>query len=62
MSQERRIHPIFTFDKLHAFRIDVYDVFIGKLFSEHLKDRDDLRAVMPKLDRDTLIRRLNDPT
>ena len=30
---DQRIHSIGTFDKLHAFRVDAYDVFVGKLFS-----------------------------
>lgn len=59
---EQRIQSIGTFDKLQVFRVDVYDVLIGKLFSERNKDRDDLRAAVPQLDRETLIRRVQDTT
>jgi hypothetical protein len=42
--------------------VDVYDVFLSKLFSARTKDRDDLRALVPQLDKDPLIRKLKETT
>jgi hypothetical protein len=50
-SWEQRIRSIGAFGKLQVFAVDPYDVIVGKLFSAREKDRDDLRAVIPKLDR-----------
>jgi hypothetical protein len=43
-----------------VYLVDVYDIFLGKLFSTRTKDRDDLRVLLPLLDRETLMRRLHD--
>ena len=59
---EGRVHSIGAFGKLQVFIVDLYDVFIGKLFSARTKDLDDLRALAPKLDRQTLVRRLSETT
>jgi hypothetical protein len=34
--------------------VDVYDVFLSKLFSGREKDRDDLRVLLPSLERETI--------
>jgi hypothetical protein len=48
---EARVHSIDTLARLQVFAVDAYDVFVGKLFSVREKDRDDLRALAPRLDR-----------
>lgn len=55
---EERLRSIDVFGKLTVLSVDPYDVFVGKLFSTRDKDRDDLRAVAPRLDRATLSDRL----
>jgi hypothetical protein len=55
---ETRLHTLEPFGALQAATVDVYDVFLGKLFSKREKDRDDLRLLLPALERDTLTRRL----
>jgi Nucleotidyltransferase of unknown function (DUF6036) len=57
---DNRLHSLGSFGRLQVFLVDVYDVFLSKLFSKREKDRDDLRVVAPQLDKETLIRRLRD--
>lgn len=57
---EQRLHSLGAFGNLQVFLVDVYDVFLSKLFSKREKDRDDLRYVSPQLDKEALIRRLRD--
>jgi hypothetical protein len=38
----------------------MYDVVLSKLFSARSKDRDDLRALLPQLDKKTLISKLKE--
>jgi hypothetical protein len=57
--KERR-HSIGTFGLLHVYLVDEYDIFLGKLFSRREKDRDDLRMLLPGMDRDRLRRQLAD--
>ncbi len=55
---EQRLRSIDVLGKLTVFAIDPYDVFVGKLFSLREKDRDDLRAAAPALDRAVLLERI----
>jgi hypothetical protein len=57
---EQRIHSLGPFGRLNVFLVDVYDVFLSKLFSAREKDHDDLRAVAPQLEKETLARRLRE--
>jgi hypothetical protein len=50
------------FGTLHVSLVEVYDVFLSKLFSARLKDRDDLCMLAPQLDKAIIIRRLRDTT
>lgn len=59
---ESRIWSVEVLDNLSVYAVDPYDVILGKLFSNREKDRDDLRAVVPQLDRETLLRRLRETT
>ena len=46
-----RVHTLEPFGRLEVSRVDEYDVFLGKLFSARTKDLDDLRMLLPQLDR-----------
>lgn len=55
-----RVHTTESFGNLRVQLVDAYDVFLSKLSSIRVKDRGDLTDVMPKLDKETLVRRLQD--
>jgi len=57
-----RLHDLGSFGTLHVYTVDVYDVFLGKLFSNRAKDLDDLRAMTSRLDKEHLTRQLRDTT
>jgi hypothetical protein len=59
---EQRLHPQEPFGQLQVSLVDAYDVFLSKLFSARIKDRDDLRMLAPQLDKQTIISRLRDTT
>jgi hypothetical protein len=61
-SWQQRLHAQEAFGQLQVYLVDVYDVFLSKLFSARLKDRDDLRMLAPQLDRGTIVRRFRDTT
>jgi hypothetical protein len=55
---DQRLHYLDTFDDLQVSLVDVYDVFLSKLFSIRTKDLDDMRLLRPQLDKETLAQRL----
>src|SRR5262249_16859605 len=57
---ESRVHSFGVFGALKVYLLDVYDVFLSKLFSARRKDQEDLRVLAPQLDKDTVIRKLKD--
>jgi hypothetical protein len=59
---QQRLHSQEPFGPLHVYLVDPYDVFLSKLFSARIKDRDDLRLLASQLDKDTMVRRLRDTT
>lgn len=59
---EQRIHTLGMFGLLQVARVDSYDIFLCKLFSNRAKDLDDLRALKPQMDKALLIERLNSTT
>jgi hypothetical protein len=59
---QQRIHSLESFGSLQVYLVDVYDVFLSKLFSGRTKDRDDLRMLIPQLDKDTIVRRFRETT
>ncbi len=59
---QQRLHSQEPFGQLQVSLVDAYDVFLSKLFSARIKDRDDLRMLAPQLDKATIIRRLRDTT
>ena len=61
-SWQNRAHSLDTFGRLTVFLVDVYDVFLSKLFSRREKDRDDLRALVSQLEKDVITRRLHETT
>lgn len=58
MGWEHRLHFLDRFGELQVYLIDAADVFLSKLFSVRTKDWDDLRVLTGQLEKDTLIRRL----
>lgn len=58
----QRLHSQEPFGQLQVFLVDPYDIFLSKLFSARLKDRDDLRMLAPQLDKAIMVRRLHDTT
>jgi hypothetical protein len=52
-----RAHSLAAFGRLQVFLLDVYDVVLGKLYSARDKDLDDLRVLIPQIDKDVLIRK-----
>lgn len=59
---ESRVRAFGTYDRLDVQLIDTYDIIAGKVFSNRDKDRDDLRALVPHMDKQVLIDRVRDHT
>ena len=55
-----RAHSQAPFGRLQVLLLDVYDVFLSKLFSRRVKDMGDLRVLLPQLDKERLTRKLKD--
>jgi len=55
-----RSHSLGKFGGLNVFFVDVYDVFLSKMFSARRKDKDDLRMLEAQLDRGKATRRLQE--
>jgi hypothetical protein len=55
-----RVRFLDSFGQLRVHLVDAADVFLSKLFSGRSKDLDDLRALAPQLDKETLARRVRD--
>lgn len=55
-----RRHTLGAFGRLSVAVVDVYDLFLGKLFSPRDKDLADLRLLLPQLDREVIQRRLRE--
>jgi hypothetical protein len=56
---ENRTETLEPFGKLNVGLVDVNDMFLSKLFSGRNKDKDDLRLLLPQLDREVLLDRLH---
>ncbi len=59
---EKRLHSLEPFGQLQVFLVDVHDIFLSKLFSAREKDRDDLRSLVPQLEKETLVRLFRETT
>jgi hypothetical protein len=57
---EKRLHGLEPFGQLQVYLVDAIDVFLSKLFSKRTKDLDDLRALAPQLDKETIVQRLRE--
>lgn len=57
-----RLRRLDRFENLEVFILDPMDLFIGKLFSQRIKDRDDLRAMSRRLDKSVLENRFREST
>jgi Nucleotidyltransferase of unknown function (DUF6036) len=53
-----RVHYFDDFDRLRVYLLDVYDVFLSKLFSARVKDMSDLLVLAPQLDKEMLVEKL----
>ncbi len=51
----QRVESIGRFGKLDVSLVHPVDIFVRKLFSKRTKDRDDLRMLLPRLDRATIV-------
>lgn len=59
---EDRLHSWGPFGQLDVATVDVFDIAVSKLFSNRVKDLDDLRLLDPVLDGEILVRRLQATT
>lgn len=59
---EARLRSFAVFEKLEVFLVDPYDIFVGKLFSNRAKDRQDLNDLTSGLDRSVIVGRLREST
>src|SRR5262249_15836921 len=59
---DKRLHYQGTYGDLRVDLVDVYDVFLSKLFSIRPKDLDDMRMLLPHIDKNTLSQRLKETT
>ena len=55
---QSRLRSLGEFGQLAVYVVDAYDMLVSKLTSARRKDRDDLRAVTPAVDKRTLAERL----
>ncbi len=55
---QERVHSFGVYNYLQVSLVDVYDVFLSKLFSVRTKDMGDLKVLLPQLDKNVLSRRL----
>lgn len=49
-----RAHSYALLGRLSVYLVDVYDVFLSKLFSARIKDLGDLRLLVPQIEKDIL--------
>lgn len=54
---KERAHSFGVYNHLNVSLVDVYDVFLSKLFSARMKDMADLKVLLPQLEKDVLSRR-----
>ncbi len=62
MRWQNRLHYLDEFGSIRVYLVDAGDVFLSKLFSVREKDLDDLRALAPQLNKETLVQRLRADT
>lgn len=55
---QQRLNYLGDFGSIKLYIVDVYDIFLGKLFSVRTKDLDDLRAIKPNIAKDHLVKQL----
>ena len=57
---QSRVHSFGVYNHLQVSLVDVYDVFLSKLFSVRFKDMGDLKLLAPQLEKDTLVHRFRE--
>ena len=55
---KERLHSLGSFGNAQVYLVDVYDIFVGKLFSKRVKDFKDLQVLEPHLNREVLADRI----
>ena len=55
---EDRLNYFGNFGSLQVYTVDVYDIFLCKLFSARAKDFNDLKVVMSQLDKNQIVNQL----
>jgi hypothetical protein len=55
---QERVHSFGVYNHLQVSLVDVYDVFLSKLFSARMKDMGDLKVLLPQLTKEVLVRRV----
>lgn len=59
---QRRLQYFDSFGDLKVYLVNVYDIFVGKLFSRRVKDLEDLRLLVPQLDKEIIVQRFKEST
>jgi hypothetical protein len=54
---QERVHSFGVYNHLQVSLVDVYDVFLSKLFSARMKDMADLKVLLGKLDKEIVVSR-----
>lgn len=57
-----RLHYFESYGEMRIYLVDTYDVILSKLYSMRTKDLDDLRFVIPQLDKEALVLKLQETT
>ncbi|MBI2807048.1 MAG: hypothetical protein HYX68_18860 [Planctomycetes bacterium] len=57
---QERVHAFGVYHHLQVALVDVYDVFLSKLFSARMKDVGDLKVLAPQLDKEIIARRFRE--
>lgn len=60
MHWDQRVHWFEAFGDLQVYLLDIYDVFLSKLFSARTKDRQDLKSLASQLEKKKLVQLLQD--
>jgi hypothetical protein len=56
---DQRLQSLGPLGQLEVHLLDPYDIALGKMFSNREKDRDDLRVLVPQLNKAQFVARLN---
>lgn len=57
---QNRAESLDLFGRLSVYLVNVYDVFLSKLFSSRMKDMGDMHLLVPQLNKEMLVQRFRD--